>query len=80
MGKIIIELTFDDKQEKKLLHIYPCEFEQLMHNKEIISDENLYIITQTMAINDGDELWYRLYCNLKGGLRSRGALHKSENK
>lgn len=78
MDKMKIELHFDDKEEKKELLIYYCEFEQLMHNKEIISDGMEYIIKKTTAINEGDELWYRLYCVLKGGLRSRGTIHQTD--
>jgi len=70
MNKIKIELIFDDKQSIKTLAVYNCEFEQLMHNKEIISDDNHYVITSIIAINEGDELWYRLSCNQKGGLSS----------
>jgi hypothetical protein len=73
MDKIKIELRFDDKEDVKSLDVYYCEFEQLMHNKEIISDGNEYQISKSTAINVGDELWYRFECKLKGGLRSRSA-------
>lgn len=78
MKKLKIELIFDDKQEKKILHVYPCEFEQLLHNKEITSDGNMYVITQTMAVNEGSDFWYSLYCYLKGGLRSRGTVLQTD--
>jgi hypothetical protein len=74
MDKIKIELRFDDKEEVKLLNVYYCEFEQLIHNKEIIADGNEYLISKSTAINVGEELWYRFDCKLKGGLRSRSSV------
>ncbi len=75
MDKIKIELRFDDKTEVKSLDVYYCEFEQLIHNKEIISDGNEYQISKSTAINVGDDLWYRFDCKLKGGLRSQSSVN-----
>jgi hypothetical protein len=76
MDKIKIELRFDDKTEVKSLNVYYCEFEQLMHNKEIISDGNEYQITKSTAVNVGDDLWYSFDCKLNEGLRSQSTVKK----
>lgn len=73
MEKIKIELWFDDKESVKELFLYGIEFEQLIHNKELISDGKEYLVGKCVFINEKEKNWFRIDCFLKGGLRSQSS-------
>ncbi|MBN2793866.1 MAG: hypothetical protein JXR88_00570 [Clostridia bacterium] len=72
MDKIKVELWFDDKSTVREILLSTVELEHLLMNKEILSDNEEYLLGKFLLINEGDKIWYRAYCFLKGGLRSQG--------
>jgi hypothetical protein len=74
MERMKVELWFDDKSSIKEIMLSAVELDHLLTNKELMSDMKEYMLGKTLLINEGERIWYRVYCFLKGGLRSQGVV------